>query len=88
MYILSKKLSSIFLCGSLALMLVGNSGVYAGNGALEDGLPEDILEHFIISTIDDEEYSVLHRKFEGKVRHIISEYDLHFFSWLFLEPIK
>ena len=35
MYILSKKLSSIFLCGSLALMLVGNSGVYAGNGALE-----------------------------------------------------
>lgn len=35
MYILSKKLSSILLCGSLALMLVGNSGVYAGNGALE-----------------------------------------------------
>ena len=34
MYILSKKLSSILLCGSLLLTLVGNSCVYAENGAV------------------------------------------------------
>ena len=35
MCVLSKKLSSILLCGSLLLTLVGNSCVYAENGAVD-----------------------------------------------------
>lgn len=47
----------------------------AGTGNLEDGLPDDILSHCILSTIEYNEYVILNYKFGDKCQVVIPNTD-------------